>query len=261
MNTALLLAAAALMHPVPGRRLPLTRTPRTYSPARFLVVTGIALSALVAVSLPATTAVSAMLIAGTAYLRRRRHTARRRAHQEGRALGGALEMLTAELRAGAHPVRAFEVAAAETASGPGGVSTGLRTVAARAGLGADVAAGLRAAAAQSALPRQWERLAACWQLASEHGLPIGVLMRAAQLDIGERQRYTAQVDAGMAGARATAAILAVLPVLGVGLGELLGAAPTAFLSHGIGGWVLIVGVLLVCAGVMWSGRITDRLPV
>ena len=34
----------------------------------------------------------------------------------------------------------------------------------------------------------------------------------------ERERFTARVDAGMAGARATAAVLAGLPVLGIGLG-------------------------------------------
>ena len=64
----------------------------------------------------------------------------------------------------------------------------------------------------------------------------------------------------MAGARATAAILAALPVLGVALGELLGASSTTFLTRGAGGWVLLAGVGLLCAGVLWSGRITDRLP-
>jgi tight adherence protein B len=126
-------------------------------------------------------------------------------------------------------------------------------------LGADVTAGLRAAAQSSALPAHWDRLAVCWQLASDHGLAIATLMRAAQRDIAERQRFSARVASGMAGARATAAILAGLPVLGVLLGQLIGARPLSFLLDGhAGGWLLVVGTLLACAGLLWSDRITER---
>lgn len=259
MTPALLLAVAALMYPQASRRrLRIHRSPRLVRiPAPVLVAAAGAAAALLVVRMPGTVVVAATLLVGTVVLRRRHRATRLRARGEGHALSSALELLTAELRAGAHPVQAFEVAAAEIADP---VGSGLRAVAARARLGADVAAGLRAVAGDSRLPRQWEQLAACWQLAAEHGLPIGVLMRAAQLDIAERHRYAAQVDAGMAGARATAAILAALPVLGVALGELLGAASTTFLTRGPGGWVLLAGVGLLCAGVLWSGRITDRLP-
>ena len=256
----LLLAAALLVQPPASRGrlggVALNRFRRRgLRTVAALAAVAVAVGAL---SLSITVALSAAMVAGTWQLRRRRRSAHRRARQEGQALTSALELLTGELRAGAHPVRAFEAAAGETA---GSVGAGLRTVAARAGLGADVPAGLRAAAAQSRLGAHWERLAACWELASQQGLPIGVLMRTAQLDIAERQRYCAQVDAAMAGARATATILAALPVLGVVLGELLGAAPATFLSRGGGSWVLFIGALLLCAGVLWSGRITDRLPV
>ena len=172
-------------------------------------------------------------------------------------LQGALETLVGELRIGAHPVRAFDTAAQETG---GVVGAALRSVAARAGLGADVSAGLREVAARSALSHEWDRLAVFWQLATRHGLAVSDLMRAAQLDIVERQRYYARLDAGMAGARATAAILAVLPVLGVVLGQLIGAEPLTFLiGGGVGGALLIVGVALLCAGLWWADRITDRL--
>lgn len=132
-------------------------------------------------------------------------------------------------------------------------------VAARARLGADVTAGLLAAARSSALPAYWERLAVCWQLGSDHGLAIASLMRAAQRDVAERQRFSARVSAGMAGARASAAILAILPLLGVLLGQLIGARPLSFLLTGrVGGWLLVVGLTLACAGLLWSDRITDR---
>jgi tight adherence protein B len=125
-------------------------------------------------------------------------------------------------------------------------------------LGADVAAGLRSADGLSALPAQWDRLAVCWQLAAQHGLGISVLMRAAQRDIVARQRFSTRVTAKLAGARATATILAALPVLGVLLGQLIDAQPLRFLLGGhAGGWLLVIGTTLACGGLLWSDRITD----
>jgi tight adherence protein B len=84
-------------------------------------------------------------------------------------------------------------------------------------------------------------------------------MRAAHRDIVERERFSTRVDAGMAGARTTAAVLAGLPVLGIGLGQAIGADPLRFLlSGGAGGWLLVVGVVLACCGLLWSDRITGR---
>jgi tight adherence protein B len=210
-----------------------------------------------AVSVPLTTMLAAAVVGATAGLRYRRRGRRRRAVDEGRTLEHALEVLVGELRVGSHPVHAFVVAADETR---GAVAGALRAVAARAGLGADVTAGLRDAARSSALPAHWDRLAVCWQLASEQGLAISTLMRAAQRDIAERQRFSARVSSGMAGARATAVILAALPVPGILLGQLIGARPLSFLLGGqAGGWLLVVGSALACAGLLWSDRITDRL--
>lgn len=193
----------------------------------------------------------------------------------------ALEVLVGELRVGAHPLRAFGVAATESAAtGPAGMgpaSTGsagtgfggsseaavgdsLRAVATRGQLGADVAAGLRSAAAGSAIPAYWDRLAVCWTLAAEHGLPMSTLMEGAHRDIIGRQRFADRVQAGLAGARATAAILAGLPLLGVALGELIGARPVQFLlGGGSGGWLLMIGVGLIVLGVTWADHIIDRL--
>lgn len=204
----------------------------------------------VAALLPLPTVVAVAVLGATLGLRYRRRRRYLRRSREGQALEAALEL------AGAHPVRAFSIAADET-GGP--VAVALRAVAARARLGADVTAGLLAAARSSALPAYWERLAVCWQLGSDHGLAIASLMRAAQRDVAERQRFSARVSAGMAGARASAAILAILPLLGVLLGQLIGARPLSFLLTGrVGGWLLVVGLTLACAGLLWSDRITDR---
>jgi len=247
-----LLAAALLAAPPPRRRL-MPRAARVSG--RMPVLVGAAVLAVVL--LPPAVVVAAAILAATLGARRHRaHRARRRVVDSQR-LAAALETLVGELRVGAHPVSAFGVAAAEC-DGPVGDS--LRAVAARARLGADVAAGLRAVAASSSAPAQWNRLAVCWQLAAEHGLAISVLMRAAQRDIVERQRFTARVEAGLAGARATAVILAALPVVGVLLGQLIGARPVAFLlGGGVGGWLLVGGVALVCIGLVWADRLTDRM--
>lgn len=210
-----------------------------------------------AVLAPVTATAAAVVVLALIAVRRRSSRARARRTAEAAALQGALGVLVGELRVGAHPVVAFESAAADVG---GQVADSLRAVAARARLGADVAAGLRSVATQSAVPQHWERLSATWLLAQSHGLAIVALIRAAERDIVERERFASGVTAAMAGARATATILAGLPVLGVGLGHAIGAEPLRFLlSGGVGGWCLLIGVTLACAGLWWSDRITDRV--
>jgi hypothetical protein len=98
----------------------------------------------------------------------------------------------------------------------------------------------------------------CWQLAHDHGLAIATLMQTAQRDIVERGRFSAKVDAGMTGARTTAGVLAGLPLLGVGLGQLIGAEPVSFLlSGGMGGWLLVIGVALA-SGSHAAGGVDGR---
>jgi len=258
---ALLLAAALLAVPTsPHRRLaPPVCGRRRLAPPGAGTAACIAAGATGAatVVLPLPTVVAAAVVGATAGLRYRRRRRIRHAMDESRALESALDVLVGELRVGAHPVRAFSVAAEETV---GPVAASLRSVAARAGLGADVTAGLRAAARSSSLPAHWDRVAVSWQLAGDHGLAIATLMRAAQRDIAERQRFSVRVASGMAGARATAAILAGLPIPGVLLGQAIGARPLGFLLSGhAGGWLLVMGSTLACGGLLWADRITDRL--
>jgi tight adherence protein B len=261
MPVALLLSLALLVFPSSprGRLTPPARGRRRVSPIgpRWLVGCAGGATVAAAVLLPLTTVLGVAVLGATVFLRYRRGRRSRRATDEGRTLETALDVLVGELRVGAHPVHAFRVAADET---DGTVAMSLRAVAARARLGADVTAGLRSAARSSALPAHWDRLAVCWQLASDQGLAIATLMRAAQRDIAERQRFSARVASGMAGARATAAILAGLPGLGVLLGQLIGARPLRFLLSGhAGGWLLVIGLTLACGGLLWSDRITDRV--
>lgn len=256
MTVAALALAAALMvgswHPPRLGPHPPRRSRRAGAIAG-CVVTATAIVVLAPVAASVSTAVAAASIA----LRRKGSRRRARRAAEAAALQSALGILVGELRVGAHPVVAFERAAAEV---EGTVADSLRAVAARARLGADVSAGLQSAATRSTVPQYWERLSATWLLAQTRGLAIVALIRAAEQDVVERERFAAGVTAGMAGARATATILAGLPVLGVGLGHLIGAQPLRFLlSGGAGGWCLVIGVTLACTGLWWSDRITDRV--
>uniref|UniRef100_A0A5Q5CNM1 Type II secretion system protein n=1 Tax=Mycobacterium sp. (strain JLS) TaxID=164757 RepID=A0A5Q5CNM1_MYCSJ len=253
---AVALALALLLNPVDVSRRLHPPAPR---PARRGLVHALAvpaaLSAIVLWSVTSVGVVMAAAVAGaTAAVRIRNRRRRIRRNRESESLQSALEVLVGELRVGAHPVAAFETAAGEI---DGQVADSLRAVAARARLGADVAAGLHDTARKSSLASQWDRIAVCWQLAQTHGLSIAALMQTAQRDIAERQRFSSRVSAGMAGARATAAVLAGLPVLGIGLGQMIGADPgRLLLGGGAGGWLLLIGVTLSCAGLLWSDRIT-----
>jgi tight adherence protein B len=257
-GAALALAVALAMIPsVSRRRLQalgfLARTRRQFPVPPYAAAIAVAL----AVMLPVSVVAACSIVGVTLWTRRRRRVRLRRRATESDSLQGALDVLVGELRVGAHPVAAFTVAATEV---DGAVAASLRAVAARARLGADVAAGLHSVARSSSLPVHWERLAVCWQLAQDHGLAIATLMQTAQRDIVERARFSAKVDAGMAGARTTAAVLAGLPLLGVGLGQLIGADPVTFLlSGGMGGWLLVIGVALACGGLLWSDRITAQV--
>ncbi|MGE2724270.1 type II secretion system F family protein [Mycolicibacterium pulveris] len=255
---ALALALALLIAPAPARHIALRRRPHRRAAMSAVAPAWPVVAALVsAVIAPLGIVVAAVTVGATVEVRRRRRVRARASAAEAVALQGALEVLVGELRVGAHPAAAFATAAQEV---DGGVAASLRTVAARARMGGDVAAGLRSVAARSALSTHWERLALCWQLAQAHGLAIATLMHTAHRDVVERERFSAQVTAAMAGARTTAAVLAGLPVLGIGLGQLIGAYPLGLLcSGGAGQWLLAIGVALACAGLAWSDRITDRV--
>jgi tight adherence protein B len=257
-GAALALASALVMIPSGFRRRLETLGLLVHARRPFPVLPcAAAVAAALAVVLPVSVVAACSVVGVTMWMRQRRQVRVRRRAGESAALQGALDVLVGELRVGAHPVAAFRVAASEV---DGAVAASLRAVAARARLGADVAAGLHSVARSSPVPAHWERLAVCWQLAEDHGLAIATLMQTAQRDIVERGRFSAKVDAGMTGARTTAAVLAGLPLLGVGLGQLIGAEPVSFLlSGGIGGWLLVIGVALACGGLLWSDHITAQV--
>lgn len=261
VSCAVVLLAAALLVAPPVGRLPMAPRRRFKVPEGWAPWWAVAPTGMAAVSLGLAVALSVALVTATLVVRRRRARRHRWCRGQGRALASALEVLVGELRIGSDPVRGFSTAAAEvvgTCAAARAVAATLGAVAARARLGADVAAGLRESGRRSSAPQDWSRISVYWQLAIDHGLPLATLMQTAHKDIAGRHQFADRLEAGLAGARATAVVLAGLPILGVLLGQLVGARPLGFLLDG-GTAVLAAGVTLLCAGVTWSDRIIDRV--
>ncbi|WP_100459843.1 type II secretion system F family protein [Mycobacteroides abscessus] len=248
-----LLAAALLLVPQRYRRL----DQPGMSPVRWtgkLVAAPLSALALTALwLLPLSVVVSAVVVAGTGALRWRRRRRSRVESEELDCTASGLDVVVGELRVGAHPVRAFEIAAVEL---NGAAGEAFAAIAARARLGVNV---------DRALPRsvparaQWNRITRSWSLAQRHGLAVADLLDACRADLQERQQFTARVNAGLAGPRATAVVLTGLPVAGIGLGQMIGARPLSVLcAGGVGGALLVVGVTLACAGLLWADAITGK---
>lgn len=187
---------------------------------------------------------------------RKRRAVRRTAHHQATAaeqLAAAVARITDELRAGSHPAAAL---AGIDADGPLARSV-LAPAAVAARLGDGIVPALRrGGAARAEISADVERIASAWALAERHGIPLADLLGRAHEDIRWRVRFAATVRAQLAGPRATAAVLTTLPVLGIALGQLIGADPIGVLRGGpLGQVLLVVGVLLLAAGSAWSERI------
>ncbi len=185
-----------------------------------------------------------------------RHFRRRALHtRQRRAAIELVAAFAAELRAG-QPVRQAFVRAQQ--SSPGGVGA---QVVAVAELGGDVPRALEVAAAQGELP-VLRSLAALWRVAEGSG--AGLAQAADRLAIAQSQAELARAElsAQLAGPRATARVLAGLPILGMLLGSGLGASPLAWLFGSPWGWlVLVLGCALEAVGLWWIARLTRSVEV
>ncbi|MGC4933437.1 type II secretion system F family protein [Gordonia sp. DT30] len=198
-------------------------------------------------------------------IRRRRRTEDADSHRDD--LLTALSLMIAELSVGAPPARACAAAAAEMSDGgtsgrADSVAAALAMLAGRAELGGSVIAGevIGGSGLTGGGEQSWHRIAIAWQTSETYGLPLAELLGSVRADMVARKTFTERTRAGMAGPRATAAVLAGLPLLGVALGQATGARPlSTLLGGGIGGILLVVGTVLVAAGVVWSERIAGKV--
>jgi len=127
-------------------------------------------------------------------------------------------------------------------------------------LAADLRAGQQrheAMAALAAGPAGGHRaVAAVWAVSERSGAPAAAVLDRVEQDLRTRRAQRQEVAAALAGARSTGMLLAVLPLLGIGLGAAMGARPVAvLLGQPRGELALVVGVALEAAGVLWTSRI------
>ncbi|MBT2453716.1 type II secretion system F family protein [Streptomyces sp. ISL-86] len=183
---------------------------------------------------------------------RERERARTARAAEVVALCGAA---VGELRAGAQPGQALTAAIRRTAAGPGGPGAAEAGVLAAAAFGGDVPGALRLAAGEPGA-EGLAGMAACWRVSVDGGAGLAAgLDRLEGALRAERDRQES-LRAQLAGARSTAVVLALLPLVGLLIGTGLGADPLRVLLHTPMGWgCLLAGGLLEALGLLWCRRI------
>ena len=103
------------------------------------------------------------------------------------------------------------------------------------------------------------RIAAAVQLSGRTGCSLAAVAGAVEDDLRARHRQRAELRAATAAPRASAALLAALPLVGLAMGSGIGADPWGVLTGTATGQVLLVaGVALEAAGLTWSRRLVAR---
>lgn len=125
-------------------------------------------------------------------------------------------------------------------------------------LAADLRAGRHPAEARADRDpaQQPPAVAAVWMVSERSGAPAAAVLDRVEQDLRTGVRHRQEISAQLAGARSTAALLAVLPLLGIGLGAAMGARPLDVLfATGRGQLALLVGTGLDVLGLLWTARI------
>lgn len=178
----------------------------------------------------------------------RRWRERRRAAVLRASLVELLDGVVAELRAGADP-RAAVAAASRGLPELETLSAAARSPAGRP-VDALLVLGRRpgGAAARS--------FAVAWSVAEATGSGLAGPAQRVHQAVRADERLRREVAVGLAGPRATARLLALLPLVGLLLGTGLGADPLGWLTGTAAGFACaLLGAGLVAGGLWWTGRI------
>jgi tight adherence protein B len=101
--------------------------------------------------------------------------------------------------------------------------------------------------------RAWRRLAACLDVAEASGAPLAAVLQRLAVQLESDLDAAAIRETALEGPKATVRLLTWLPVLGLGLGMLMGVDPVSFLIGGPVGWAALTsGTGLMIAGRYWS---------
>jgi tight adherence protein B len=220
------------------------------APVAVVVVAAATAVAVTAGAVAAGTALAAVLAALVVGGERRRAQRRRCRDATRDEVDEALVLLAAELAAGRSPPQAL-AAAAEAAP------TLLAEPARLASLGGDPVPGLYAAAARPGATGL-DGVAAAWHVAVHGGAPLSVVLHRVRLIVQADSAATREAAEQVAPVRATARVLAVLPVPGVALGGAVGIDSLSLLTGTLWGQAcLLLATVLVGGGLFWVGALVD----
>lgn len=146
-----------------------------------------------------------------------------------------------QLRVGGSPSRALHPSDSGTAAGVGEEQ-------------------LMSAAACRELEGTVHRLTGVAALSSQTGAPLSRLVEQIAAAADDAAALHAQVRTAVAGPRVTQMILALLPLGGAAIGQLIGADAAAVLFGSVFGWFcLVAGVTLMGLGWWWSSRMIAQV--
>lgn len=153
--------------------------------------------------------------------------------------------LAGELRAGSDPLRALGVSAARHGVG--------HHAARAARLGADVPAALSRDARTHAV---LARVAAAWLISQRTGAALADVLDNVADSHRRRVEVRQALEVEVAGPRATARLMSLLPLVGIGFAMMLGADPLRwFFSSWPALLCLLAGIALNLGGYLWLTRI------
>ncbi|MFF4578240.1 type II secretion system F family protein [Streptomyces sp. NPDC001373] len=219
---------------------------------------GAALAAGVLVAVLGGSVIPLVLGAASVPLLRRWLRARERERARAARAGAVVALCTAvvgELRAGAQPGPALTAALRRTAASPDGPGPAETAVLAAAAFGGDVAFALGEAAREPGA-EGLAGMAACWRVSVDGGAGLAAGLDRLEGALRAERDRKESLRAQLAGARSTAVVLALLPLVGLLMGTALGADPLRVLLHSPVGWgCLAAGGVLEALGLLWCRRI------
>lgn len=177
--------------------------------------------------------------------------ARRRTAADQAAVLEVCDLLAADLAAGRPPTAALAAAAERWSP--------LLPVVEAMHLGADVPEAMRRVAATRAGAADLRWVAGAWQVAQESGHGLASALDRTAAGLRSRRRTRRLIDSELASARATARLVACLPLAVLLMGSGAGSDPWSFLLGTPVGWVCLgCGLGLVVLGLWWIERLADR---
>ncbi|MDR5700258.1 type II secretion system F family protein [Agromyces aerolatus] len=184
------------------------------------------------------------------------------------AIAESAEALTGRGRRRVRAMRALRAAGnaaavgtTEAAGGTGAMRTGRDVIGGRTteALGTSVVGGGAAPERDAVRASAWAAVAAAWAVASETGAPLAASLRDLAASLRDDAQLRREVRAALAGPKASAKLVTLLPVVAVVFGVVLGFDTARVLLGNPLGWVcVVIGSALLWAGARWNRALAAR---